>query len=778
MLMYNHTNTDTGFKPFYLNSCWDDPGEDTVEDKLFAVSGNVGNKYLMYAILRILYGINIPDKIDGIKNIFGLSNYIPIDYIRNINNNFSHIIFNCQDQLRTNISYYNDTPLRFKIINNFIKKIQLPMVVFGLGANCFDVSKFEKIAAELHPEQILFLKLLSEKSISIGIRGCYTQKLLEDLNIHNFSLVGCPTFFINGANKKSVVKKDKITKIVICGDWIPYHQTETTGYRDLRTRDIFHGHRDIYYFLQDEVSLIKHESKINDRFFFSTDIGQINRFFADKDLTIGARVHGSIISLNNGVPAICTNFDSRAVEMCGFFGIPHIRDYIGRCSSLDELYNTIDLENMNRNYIDLLTKFHGFLEQNRIPFAEHREEPSHAGLLSETANPIKRIEERDLMMTEYRNSISRMFERGSFPEDAFYIHKVFQGRKIIVYGAGESFHYFKEVVMRYYGYTPSIVLDRKFSSGDTFEGIPAFSPSDYKPSVEEQKNSLVIVCLGKQSYFGEVIQTLRQMGFANIISLMDIYEIHNPFSLPQELQDYGFHYYLDQKDRIESCLDILEDDHSRDVYLRCIQTHLHRKAVEIPMSPRNEQYTPKGIPLARGYSRFIYCGVSVGDLARVFGDIGKVDELVCFEPDPNQFRLTADYIATNQDKLAKRVTAIPCAVFSHDAIEAFTYSESSYGSRILETGEARVQAIMIDHVLPRFRPTFINMDIEGSELEALKGAEKTLLTSRPDLAICVYHAPNHFWDIPLYLHSLGLGYRFFLRNYTSFIGETVLYATS
>ena len=61
--------------------------------------------------------------------------------------------------------------------------------------------------------------------------------------------------------------------------------------------------------------------------------------------------------------------------------------------------------------------------------------------------------------------------------------------------------------------------------------------------------------------------------------------------------------------------------------------------------------------------------------------------------------------------------------------------------------------------------------------EALKGAEKTIWSSRPDLAICVYHAPNHLWEKPLYIHSLGLGYRFYLRNYTSFTGETVLYAT-
>jgi FkbM family methyltransferase len=380
-------------------------------------------------------------------------------------------------------------------------------------------------------------------------------------------------------------------------------------------------------------------------------------------------------------------------------------------------------------------------------------------------------------MNEYKAALSRLFNLGAYPEDAFYIRKAFKDRKIIVYGAGESFHYFKEVVMRQYGYIPSVVLDRKFSHDDVFEGIPAFSPLNYNPSDDEKRNSLVVVCLGKQTYFDEVVQNLKEMGFCHIISLMDIYEIHNPFRLPQELEDTGFKYYINQRDKIESCMDILADDDSREVYLRCLQTHLQRKPVAIPMCDRNGQYKPKDIQLSRGYSRFIYCGVSIGELSRVSGHVGKVDELVCFEPDPNQFRLTAEYLSVHQEQIAQRVTAFPCAVYSHEAIEPFTYSDTSFGSRILPSGEARVQCVSIDHVLPGFQPTFISMDIEGAEIEALKGAERTIRSSRPDLGICVYHSPNHLWEVPLYLHSLGLNYRFYLRNYTTFTGETVFYAT-
>ncbi|HUB29216.1 MAG TPA: FkbM family methyltransferase [Terracidiphilus sp.] len=74
------------------------------------------------------------------------------------------------------------------------------------------------------------------------------------------------------------------------------------------------------------------------------------------------------------------------------------------------------------------------------------------------------------------------------------------------------------------------------------------------------------------------------------------------------------------------------------------------------------------------------------------------------------------------------------------------------------------------------RVDFIKMDIEGSELDALKGAVKTLRQFKPKLAISLYHRPQDFVVIPQFLASLELGYEFHLNHYTIHSEETVLYA--
>ena len=70
------------------------------------------------------------------------------------------------------------------------------------------------------------------------------------------------------------------------------------------------------------------------------------------------------------------------------------------------------------------------------------------------------------------------------------------------------------------------------------------------------------------------------------------------------------------------------------------------------------------------------------------------------------------------------------------------------------------------------------MDIEGAELNALKGAEETIRRFKPKLAITVYHSLNDFWEIPEWLESLGLGYKFYLRHFTIHAEETVLFASA
>jgi FkbM family methyltransferase len=73
---------------------------------------------------------------------------------------------------------------------------------------------------------------------------------------------------------------------------------------------------------------------------------------------------------------------------------------------------------------------------------------------------------------------------------------------------------------------------------------------------------------------------------------------------------------------------------------------------------------------------------------------------------------------------------------------------------------------------------FLKLDIEGAELNALRGAEQTIRAFRPKLAVCLYHSLADFIRIPMYLERLRLGYQFHLGHVTSNYEETVLFAAA
>ncbi|EOS66974.1 FkbM family methyltransferase [Oscillibacter sp. 1-3] len=95
-----------------------------------------------------------------------------------------------------------------------------------------------------------------------------------------------------------------------------------------------------------------------------------------------------------------------------------------------------------------------------------------------------------------------------------------------------------------------------------------------------------------------------------------------------------------------------------------------------------------------------------------------------------------------------------------------------------DDGEIVVPVATIDEIVEKENPkvTMIKMDIEGSELEALKGAKKTIQRNKPKLAICIYHKPEDMLEIPLYIKSLVPEYKLYVRHHSNSNVETVLYA--
>ena len=97
-------------------------------------------------------------------------------------------------------------------------------------------------------------------------------------------------------------------------------------------------------------------------------------------------------------------------------------------------------------------------------------------------------------------------------------------------------------------------------------------------------------------------------------------------------------------------------------------------------------------------------------------------------------------------------------------------------SSIDNDGQIHIETVRLDDILRGKQISFIKMDIEGSELEALQGAEEIIRNQKPKLAICVYHKKEDIISIPSLLLKYNSNYKFKLRHYSTSPSETVLYA--
>lgn len=151
----------------------------------------------------------------------------------------------------------------------------------------------------------------------------------------------------------------------------------------------------------------------------------------------------------------------------------------------------------------------------------------------------------------------------------------------------------------------------------------------------------------------------------------------------------------------------------------------------------------------------------------------RLKKVYAFEPDPGNF----EKCISQKSELADTVIELfPCGTWSES--KTLHFSATANGkAHICEDGEVSVEVMPIDEaVAGKDRITFIKMDVEGSELESLKGAKNTILKDKPKLAICIYHKPEDLVEIPMYIRELVPEYKLYVRHHSSNNWETVLYA--
>lgn len=168
---------------------------------------------------------------------------------------------------------------------------------------------------------------------------------------------------------------------------------------------------------------------------------------------------------------------------------------------------------------------------------------------------------------------------------------------------------------------------------------------------------------------------------------------------------------------------------------------------------------------------YVDAGAYDGDTVRRFISRvgGRFRAIYAFEPDQATFPRLAE--AFRDDP---RIKAMPLGISRRSGALRFA-GTGGRGSAFSDDGGIVVPVAGIDEVLDGSRVSYIKMNIEGAEIDALDGARASIGRWRPKLAISAYHRPSHLREVPLLIREIEPGYRLYLRQQDGGIIETVVY---
>lgn len=244
-------------------------------------------------------------------------------------------------------------------------------------------------------------------------------------------------------------------------------------------------------------------------------------------------------------------------------------------------------------------------------------------------------------------------------------------------------------------------------------------------------------------------------------------------------------------DRLMAVTDLLSDDLSKKTLQAIVTDQLTGIPLEIQplITSYDTQYFGTGLFDLASNEVVVDAGAANGDSIEKFRQKQPhFEKWFAFEPDPILHPKLLDYIRENtlegkvvpeKTPLVERSGTVHMKIRFGTGTTALTGGPGSDVESYL--------AKSIDDYLAGQRISIIKMDVEGAELSLLRGAEQSIRNHRPKLLISVYHEIEDLFQIPEYISSLKLGYRFHLRNHTwwhkpdeswpgSVFCETVFYA--
>ncbi|WP_458243731.1 polysaccharide pyruvyl transferase family protein [Streptomyces sp. MAI_2237] len=275
---------------------------------------------------------------------------------------------------------------QLKRLTRLIRRLRIPVVVLGVGAQAglsYNAERLKPMEESVRD----FVSAVLDRSASIGVRGDFTEKYLRGLGFQDVEVIGCPSLFLYGGElpvrkrvaeltagsriavngSHSAVQKQGLGKVIDRAHARYPHLTfigqNLSDARQLHWRDLSHPNAAVTAIPTHPDHPMYREDKVRVYVDPVTWIDDLRGY----DFSFGSRIHGNIAALLAGTPATVLCGDSRTLELCRYFDIPHRRiDKLPEDLDPARLYEEADLSGLTGGHAERFERFTAFLGRNGL----------------------------------------------------------------------------------------------------------------------------------------------------------------------------------------------------------------------------------------------------------------------------------------------------------------------------------------------------------------------------------------------------------------------------
>ena len=314
----------------------------------------------------------------------------------------------------------------------------------------------------------------------------------------------------------------------------------------------------------------------------------------------------------------------------------------------------------------------------------------------------------------------------------------------VLYGMGLGAEKIMDTLSTYGVEVADIFASDEFVRGHSFRG---FKVLRYSEVCEKYEDFNVVLCFA--SRLDEVIEKISEINKEHTVFAPDVPVAGGGL--------FSREFIEKNEKKFDFVYNNLADEESRKTYLDIISFKVSGKIEYLLNSFADKNRIYSDILKLGSAENIIDLGTYDGDTIREFLDFtnGEYAYITALEPDEKNFKK----LLRNTEELFD-ITCLNMGAWDKKDTLIFS-SKAGRNSKLAAEGKS-VEVIDIDSL--ELAPTFIKMDIEGAELKALSGAEKTIKKYTPKLYVCAYHRNEDLFSLPLKIWEINPDYKIFFRH--------------